>query len=235
MARGRPEKRESKGNKQGRSKSKQKNLKCFHCHKEGHFKRDCLKGKNKNKEIKEMTGNATIATKEEDTFKAARVLIVINQKPQGQWVLDSSCTFHMCPNKSYFTSYQPCDGGMVLISNNSMCKVVGIETISLRMFDGVVRELTQVRFVPELKKNLISIGMLNQTGCVIKAEKMVLRVIKGSMVIMKGIKQNGMYVLDGHIALEEASLTDSGGNKSMMWHLRIGHMSERGLKEIQKQ
>ena len=59
------------------------------------------------------------------------------------------------------------------------------------MFNGVVRELTQVRFVPELKRNLISIGILDQTGCVIKAEKGILRVIKGSMVIMKGIKQNG--------------------------------------------
>ena len=64
MARGRPEKRESKGKKQGRSKSKQKNLKCFHCHKEWHFKRDFPERKNKNKETKERTGNAAIAIEE---------------------------------------------------------------------------------------------------------------------------------------------------------------------------
>ncbi|KAH9649072.1 hypothetical protein KPL70_025842 [Citrus sinensis] len=46
----------------------------------------------------------------------------------------------------------------------------------------------------------------DQTGCVIKAEKDVLRVIKGSMVIMKGLKQNGMYVMDGHTAVREASI-----------------------------
>ena len=121
------------------------------------------------------------------------------------------------------------------MGNNSMCKVVGIGTVSLRMFDGVVRELTQVRFVPKLKRNLISIGMLDQTGCVIKAEKDVLRVIKGSMVIMKGLKQNGMYVMDGHTVVREASVTDSGGNRSILWHLRMGHMNERGLRELQKQ
>ncbi|KAH9672650.1 hypothetical protein KPL70_017818 [Citrus sinensis] len=68
----------------------------------------------------------------------------------------------------------------------------------------------------------------NQTGCVIKAEKGVLRVIKGSMVIMKGIKQNGMYVMDGHTVVGEASVTDSKWNRSMLWHLRMGHTSERG-------
>ena len=45
MARCRPEKRESMEKKQSRSKSKQKNLKCFHFHKEGHSKEIALKGR----------------------------------------------------------------------------------------------------------------------------------------------------------------------------------------------
>ena len=69
----------------------------------------------------------------------------------------------------------------------------------------------------------------------IKAEKGVLKVIKGSMVIKKGIKENGMFVLDRHTAVGEASVIDSKGNKSMLWHLRMGHMSERSLRELQKQ
>lgn len=39
------------------------------------------------------------------------------------------------------------------------------------MSDGVVRDLIQVRYVPKLKRNLISIRMLDQSGCTIKAEK----------------------------------------------------------------
>jgi len=34
----------------------------------------------------------------------------------------------------------------------------GIGTIHIKMFDGVVRDLTEVRYVPQMKKNIISIG-----------------------------------------------------------------------------
>ena len=78
MARGRSENRERKGKKQGRSKSKQKNLKYLHYHKEEYFKRDCPERKNKNKETKEKTGNAAIATEEEVSFETAGVLIATN-------------------------------------------------------------------------------------------------------------------------------------------------------------
>jgi hypothetical protein len=38
---------------------------------------------------------------------------------------------------------------------NSMSKIMGVGTVQLRMFDGIVRILENVRHVPELKKSLI--------------------------------------------------------------------------------
>lgn len=38
------------------------------------------------------------------------------------------------------------------MGKNSLCKVVGIGIVCLHIFDGVIRELTQVRYVPKPKK-----------------------------------------------------------------------------------
>ena len=42
-----------------------------------------------------------------------------------------------------------------------------VGTIRIRMFDGMVRKLKGVRYVPQLKRNLISVGALEASGMVI--------------------------------------------------------------------
>jgi hypothetical protein len=51
------------------------------------------------------------------------------------------------------------------MGNDMACKIVGIRTIKIKMHDGIVRTLTEVRHVPGLKKNLISTGALDTIGC----------------------------------------------------------------------
>ena len=40
----------------------------------------------------------------------------------------------------------------------------GIGTVQIKMFDGMVWELKRVKYVPQLKKNLISVGTLEALG-----------------------------------------------------------------------
>jgi len=40
------------------------------------------------------------------------------------------------------------------------CNVEGIGTVCIKMFDGIVQKLKEVRYVPQLKKNLISVCAL---------------------------------------------------------------------------
>ena len=59
-------------------------------------------------------------------------------KYSNAWLLDSGCTYHMCPKGERFSTYKPYDGGFVLIGNDTVCKTVGIGNIRIRIFDGQV-------------------------------------------------------------------------------------------------
>ncbi|KAH9801561.1 hypothetical protein KPL71_001082 [Citrus sinensis] len=220
----RTDKYDGKKKKQGNNKQKTKGKKCFQCQKEGHFKRDCPDLKNKKKEQ-----NEAAATVEEEGYESAEVCVATEHVQKGTWILDSGCTFHMCPFKYYLLNYHETDGGKVMMGNNAICKIVGIENVNLKLHDGTIRELREVRYVPDLKRNLISLGMLDQMGLSIKLESGELRISNSDGVVMQGYKRNGVYVLNGEaiIGVSGESISSSCDN-TLLWHLRLGHMSLRG-------
>ncbi|XP_071727384.1 uncharacterized mitochondrial protein AtMg00300-like [Rutidosis leptorrhynchoides] len=120
--------------------------------------------------------------------------------------------------------------------NDVACKVVGIGTIQIKMYDGTVRTLTDVRHVPELKKNLISLGTLDSIGCEYRARGGVLKVSRGALVVMKGERCNGLYLLKGSMVTGASGVSSSAKDvdTTKLWHMRLGHMSERGMMELSK-
>ena len=105
-----------------------------------------------------------VASKDE-SYDSAGVLLASETQTNSKWILDSGCSYYMCPDQNLFTTYNSFNGGEVLMGNNTMRKVVGLRTIRFKMFDGMVRELREVRHFPDIKRNLISLGTLDQVGC----------------------------------------------------------------------
>jgi len=66
-------------------------------------------------------------------------------------------------------------------------------TMQIKMLDGMVRELKEVRYVPQFKKNLISVGALKTLGLEVYIGDGVLKMTKSSMVISKGVHRNNLY------------------------------------------
>ena len=72
------------------------------------------------------------------------------------------------------------------MGNNAVCKVIGMGNVNLRLYDGTTWELREVRYVPDLKRNFISLGLIYQNRFSIKLESGRLLIMKGSKVVMKG-------------------------------------------------
>jgi hypothetical protein len=64
------------------------------------------------------------------------------------------------------------------------------------MFDGVVRTLTKVQYVPSMSRNLISLSTLDMKGYKYTVGDGVMKVTKGSLVVIKDeLKAEKLYVL----------------------------------------
>lgn len=71
------------------------------------------------------------------------------------------------------------------MANSSSYKVVGMGSIKIMTHDGKLCTPNEVRHVPHMTKNLISLSLLDKKGFSFKGEAGVIHVCKGSSVIQK--------------------------------------------------
>ena len=123
------------------------------------------------------------------------------------WILDSSCTFHITPNQDLFSTYKHVHKGAVLMGNNASCQVAGIRIVCIKMFDEVVPTLGDVKHVPDLKMNLKSLSTLDVKEYKYTSEGGVLKISKGALVVMKGHQKTAMlYVMLGSSFTGDATI-----------------------------
>ena len=91
------------------------------------------------------------------------------------------------------------------MGNDAVCKTVDIGNICMRMFDGHVRTLTNVYHIPDLRKNLLSLGALEARGYKFSGADGGIKVTKGSMMILKGERTTILYKLTRSIIVGDAS------------------------------
>ena len=96
------------------------------------------------------------------------------------------------------------------MGNNVTCKTVGIGSIRIKMYDGIVRTLTDVRHVPELRKNLISMGVLDDVGYKFAVQGGVMKISKGILVVMKANRVGNLYKLEGRTKIDQAMVASVG-------------------------
>src|SRR3954471_15981798 len=90
------------------------------------------------------------------------------------------------------------------MGNNAECKVVGIGSIRMQMFDGEVRTVANVRHVSEVSSNLLSLGALEARGCRFANAKGTLKVRKGSRMVFKEERIANLYQVKGSVVVGDA-------------------------------
>jgi hypothetical protein len=145
----------------GEGKKDMSKFKCFACHKFGHYAGQCS---NKNKK-------QTIASAEVEEFstkfdKEFSLIVCLSSRTttSDTWYIDSGDSLHMKIVREHLTDLTQCGYAEVVLGDDREVEVAGCGTVSFRRESFPPMTLTEVLYVPGLKKNLVSVSTIEEKG-----------------------------------------------------------------------
>eukprot|EP00253_Pinus_taeda_P022966 PITA_22966 len=224
----------------GRYKSPRKPTKvvCWKCGKEGHFRRECKsKAPDKGKGSDDAASTEAKTTLDEggDVYLASSSTHIDHEA----WLIDSGASFHFTPHREWFCEYEKYDGGDVLLGDDRKARIIGRRKVKLKLQGGRVRTLPGVLHIPPLARNLISVSKLDDVGVKTVFEKDTCKMVRGVLALMRGVRIGTLYKLQSSTIVDgcNSSMVPKNGaknlvvsgEKTMLWHQRLGHIGEKGL------
>lgn len=165
-------KNEEKSNKKKMDMGK---VACYNCRKKGHFARNCPSLKKTNEEQKENQRNNSAFNVE-----CQEALFAAPQSDEDKWIMDSGASAHMTHHREFFWKFEETSKNDVALANKQELPIKGIGTVKIKkLIDGKWYEstITNVLYVPNLKRNLFSEGVLTKKGMKIIKEQDSAKVI----------------------------------------------------------
>ena len=128
----------------------------------GHYATNFPKKKSKKGSSKESDGDA-LASQFEMDFSL--IACMVSSSMGCVWYLDSGASFHMLGDKNIFSTLEEKDLQIQIeMADDGKYRVLGEGMVVLQREHGAPLTLTDVKYVPSLKKNLVSDAMLEDKG-----------------------------------------------------------------------
>jgi hypothetical protein len=177
------------------------------------MKRECRKFKKeqlkeKGEEQKEEKDTTVVALDGDVVFAFDEAYANITCD-ESRWVVDTAASFHINPHRDFFSSYTSGHFGWVRMRNEAKCKIVGMGDIQLETDIGCKLILKDVRHVPEMRFNLISIGKLDDEGYHNYHGGGHWKLSKGSLILARGKKTSTLYKTDARLVKGDAVVVEN--------------------------
>lgn len=115
---------------------------------------------------------------------SSKMLVEATNHVGDDWMLESGYTYHIFLNKSQFKGFKKMEE-VVLLDGMKSFQILGLRDISLEMFDDIKVDLHEVRHVPEVHRNLISLSGFDVYDYAIMISKSSINVNKGTMTLLE--------------------------------------------------
>ncbi|KAF7843277.1 Retrovirus-related Pol polyprotein from transposon TNT 1-94 [Senna tora] len=152
-----------------------------------------------------------------------------------EWIIDSGCSHHVTGDDSVFLELRQHDGERVIVTaDNSTYPVMKEGVVKIGVDRDTDIKLNDVYHVPGLKKNLVSVSQITNSGKYVLFGPNDVKVLDNlknvdANVVLSGKKKGSLFVMSaGEAYVKKTSQTDSAA----IWHARLGHLGYQMLQQI---
>jgi len=194
---------------------------------QGHREVDCYK-KKRNEKYKGNDNVRNFKGKKNVHVGLATMLYSMSRTLSSEWIVDSSCTNHLCFEKEKFENFYKYQKDAIVIGDNSTLEVQGIGSVRIH---GKV--LDDVLYVPKLRMNLLSVIQVARKGFSFEFDSQTWFIKKGLATLVKGSVKDNLYIMDQ--VPSKMCLATSVCSKGNLWHHCLGHLNNKsiqGMKDL---
>lgn len=146
-----------------------------------------------------------------------------------EWIIDSGTTSHMTNDKKILTGVKKMHTEMGVAKRKGSMEANGKGKVD---FGSCI--LNDVLYVPDLRKNFLSVSAITDKGGKVLFEKDKVLVTKEDKVILQGQKDIlGLYVVKPQKKVRQEAHTAKKGKEAQIWHERLGHLSAENMYRLQ--
>ncbi|GKE74594.1 retrovirus-related pol polyprotein from transposon TNT 1-94 [Tanacetum coccineum] len=127
-------------------------------------------------------------------------------------IMDSGASFHATYCKEDRFRLR---SGKVRLADDKTLDIASIGDVVLKISFGKSWTLKDVRYIPGLKRRLISVRQLDEEGYHVSFGDQQWKVTKGSLVVAHGKKSGSLYMVEVH--LEEIGAITNGSGSAALW------------------
>ncbi|KAJ9541549.1 hypothetical protein OSB04_028055 [Centaurea solstitialis] len=158
----------------------------------------------------------------------------------GSWVIDTGSGNHICNHLQGFTRRKTLrkDHSNLRVGEGTPLIVEAVGSYSLSLPSGLVLELDNCYYIPNMIKNVLSFDLLVDQGFYYKYDYKMISVFKNNIFYFKATPVNGLYTVNlqdnsseiYHISKRSKDIED----QTYLWHCRLGHINKKRVELLLK-
>ncbi|KAJ9538930.1 hypothetical protein OSB04_031663 [Centaurea solstitialis] len=152
------------------------------------------------------------------------------------WVIDTGSGNHICNHLQGFTRRKTLrkDRSNLRVGEGTPLIAEAVGSYSLSLPSGLVLELDNCYYIPNMIKNVLSFDLLVDQGFYYKYDYKMISVFKDNIFYFKATPVNGLYTVNlqdnsseiYHISKRFKDIED----QTYLWHCRLGHINKKRVE-----